>query len=194
MRVDSFLELFYLKDLVRTGWKLRGVENPESVADHSWGTALLTLRYASDAGVSVERSLSLAVVHDLVEVRVGDIPRRADPTVPKVREEHKRKLEETAVSELSSELDWPEFARLWQEYDAGDSEEARFVRDMNLLDMVLQASLYARDRRVPEGEGEDAFVTFSGLDEFFETSRPRVATEVGRRLYREVEKRYRELR
>ncbi|MFW6216036.1 MAG: HD domain-containing protein, partial [Alkalispirochaetaceae bacterium] len=147
MKVDAFLELFTLKDLQRTGWVLRGVEAPESVADHSWGTALLALRYAGEAEVDRERALSLAVAHDLIEVRVGDIPRRADPLVPGVDEDEKRRLEQGAARQLGAELDWPELESLWREYDEGESEAARFVRDMNLLDMVLQATLYRRENR-----------------------------------------------
>lgn len=52
---------------------MRGVETPESVADHSWGTALLVLMCAP-AGLDVSRALAMATVHDLAEARVGDIP------------------------------------------------------------------------------------------------------------------------
>lgn len=190
MNLDGYLELYRLKDLVRTGWDLRGVESPESVADHSWGTALLVLRFGVEAGIAIERALSLAVVHDLVEVRVGDIPRRADPRVPVVSEEAKRRMESEATAELARELPWPELVDLWQEYDDGGSEEARFVRDMNLLDMVLQALFYAREKRLRPGVGEDRFPTYPGLREFFETSRPRVTTPLGKRLYGEVETAY----
>lgn len=194
MNVDGFLELYRLKDLARTGWVLRGVVLPESVADHSWGTALLALRYAGEAAVDTERSLTLAVVHDLVEVRVGDIPRRADPRVPAVSEEQKRSFESDAARELTEELPWPELFALWEEYDRGVTGEAQFVRDMNLVDMVLQALFYAREQRWSAGAGEDRFPTFPGVQEFFETSRSRVTTPVGKRLYQAVESAYLSLR
>jgi putative hydrolase of HD superfamily len=187
MSVRGLLELLRLKDVSRTGWELRGITDPESVADHSWGTALLVSRYSGEAAVEGERSLRMALVHDLVEVRVGDIPRRADPRVERVSEEEKRGKEERAARELAGELQWPELEELWREYDEGKSEEARFVRDMNLLDMVLQATLYAAEGRWDGKRGDESFLTFRGLDEFFETSRPRIVTELGTRLYREVE-------
>lgn len=190
MSVQGFLELLKLKDLVRTGWELRGILRPESVADHSWGTALLVSRYSGEAGVSGERALRMALLHDLIEVRVGDIPRRVDPRVQAVPEEEKRRREESAARELASELNWPDIEELWREYDLGESREATFVRDMNLLDMVLQASLYAAEGRWDGSSGNESFPTFDGLDEFFETSRPRIVTDLGRRLYREVEELY----
>lgn len=190
MSIAGFLELFRLKDLTRTGWQLRGIVGPESVADHSWGTALLVSRYCSEAGVQGERALQMAVVHDLIEVRVGDIPRRVDPRVERVSEEEKRRREEVAAKALSQEVEWAKLEELWREYDLGQTEEAKFVRDMNLLDMVLQASLYAREGRWDGESGAESFLTFHGLDEFFETSRPRIVTGVGRRLYRQVEELY----
>ena len=190
MSMEPFLELYRLKDLTRTGWQLRGILEPESVADHSWGTALLVSRYCREAGVDCERALRIAVVHDLIEVRVGDIPRRVERRGKGVSEDEKRRREERAAAAISRETEWPEFEKLWREYDLGESAEAQFVRDMNLLDMVLQATLYAEEKRWDGESGAESFPTFQGLDEFFETSRPRVATELGRRLYEEVETLY----
>lgn len=190
MSVEGLIELMRLKDVTRTGWELRGIIEPESVADHSWGTALLVSRFSGEAGVESERALRMAVIHDLIEVRVGDIPRRVDPRVQRVSEEEKRRREERSARELAEELAWPELEFLWREYDEGESAEARFVRDMNLLDMVLQATLYTADGRWDGRRGAESFPTFDGLDEFFETSRPRIATEIGERLYREVEEIY----
>ena len=43
---EELLTLLQLKDIPRslTGWVRAGVDNPESVAAHSWGMALLALR------------------------------------------------------------------------------------------------------------------------------------------------------
>jgi len=41
--IDFLLKAIELKDENRTGWELRNIENPESVAGHSWGTAILTM-------------------------------------------------------------------------------------------------------------------------------------------------------
>ncbi|RLM40517.1 HD domain-containing protein, partial [Haloarcula sp. Atlit-47R] len=43
--LDSLLEWFELKDELRTGWVLRNIDSPESVAAHTWGTASLCLLY-----------------------------------------------------------------------------------------------------------------------------------------------------
>ncbi|MEX2314675.1 MAG: HD domain-containing protein, partial [Thermomicrobiales bacterium] len=62
-----------LKRLRRTGWLDRGVAGPESVADHSWGVALLAWLLARDQpGLDRERVLLLGLVHDLPEAVAGD--------------------------------------------------------------------------------------------------------------------------
>ena len=68
-----------LKSVPRTGWLDRGVEplRVESVADHSFGVALLAWacalqRRAEGAAIDPERVLKLALIHDLAEAETGD--------------------------------------------------------------------------------------------------------------------------
>ena len=68
-----------LKSEVRTGWSIEGVPHPESVADHTWGMTLLLLhafdRTAEhgEEGIDRERTLRIAIVHDLQEAVTGDL-------------------------------------------------------------------------------------------------------------------------
>ena len=61
-----------LKRVRRRGWVLRGVTEPESVADHSFRTALLALVLARDDSFDRGRCVAMALVHDLAEAVVGD--------------------------------------------------------------------------------------------------------------------------
>ena len=74
--LDTLLTLYRLKDETRTGWEIRGVVDPESVADHSWATALLCLLYAEEAGVNRDHAVAMALVHDLAESITGDVATR----------------------------------------------------------------------------------------------------------------------
>ena len=65
-------EALLLKELDRSGWKRVGVENPESVAAHTWGMCWLILVLAPHE-IDQLRALKLAIIHDLAEARVGDI-------------------------------------------------------------------------------------------------------------------------
>ena len=129
-------EVLALKEIKRAGWVRAGVSQPESVAAHSWGICWLVM--ALDLpDIDQHRALKLAVIHDLAEARVGDItPHDGIP-----REEKKRR-ETTAIQSMLRER--PDLIDLWEEYELGVSPEARFVHDLDRLDMALQSLRYAR--------------------------------------------------
>jgi putative hydrolase of HD superfamily len=202
--IDELLSAYRLKDEPRAGWALRDVEQPESVADHSWGTALLCLLHAEEAGVDAEHCLRIALVHDIAEAEVGDVPRRVSEADQPMSRAEKARREQRAMARLA---DGPlaETVELWREYEEADSAEAVFVRDMNLVDMCLQALFYehagrrragARDTTGGPGVTRARGVApqWDALDEFFATAEPRLRTTVGRRLYDEIHARYRALR
>ena len=65
-------EAFALKDIKRAGWTRIGIEQPESVAAHSWGMCWLIMALAPD-NIDRPKAIQLAILHDLAEARVGDI-------------------------------------------------------------------------------------------------------------------------
>ena len=90
---DQLLDYLALKQLPRTGWVRSNVENPESVAAHSWGMAILALRLAPK-DVDLTKVLSMCLVHDLPEVKVGDL-------TPHDGVSNKAELEHSAMKELA---------------------------------------------------------------------------------------------
>ena len=197
--LDAVLAAYDLKDERRTGWQLRGVDDPESVAAHSWGVAYLVLalgeRFREElSGVDLDRALRLAVVHDAAEAETGDVATRADSTADAVDREAKVAAEREAMADLAGPL--PERVRdAWEAYEARDSPEAVLVKECDLLDTCLQALTYERDERYDPERGEpDAFREYDDLDEFFATTEPRLRTETGRALFAAVRERYRAAR
>jgi putative hydrolase of HD superfamily len=136
IRLATLLEITGLKALDRAGWVRVGVPAPESVAAHSWGVGWLVLALAPpelDRG----RCLAYATLHDLAEVRVGDLtPADVVPVV----EKHRR--EAAALADLLAAR--PDLLALADAYEAGANPEARFVRQLDRLDMALQALAYHR--------------------------------------------------
>jgi putative hydrolase of HD superfamily len=187
--LDALLVALALKDESRTGWDLRGVRDPESVAAHSWGVAYLTLLYADEAGVDRDRALRMAVLHDVGEAVVGDVATRVDPDRQSMGMEEKERREREAIEDLLGPFDG-DLRDLWEEYEARDSPDARFVKDADLVDMCLQALHYEREGRYDPDAENDEFEAFDDLDEFFATAEPRLSTEVGRRLFEEIRERY----
>lgn len=193
-KIEFFIRALDLKDETRTGWELRGIREPESVADHSWGTALLCLVYADEAQVDARRAVEIALVHDLAEAITGDIARRVDADAQTRSDSEKARLEAEAMDRLTEGWDGRRIQDLWLEYEQKSSPEALFVRDMNLLDMCLQALKYEQSRRYETGATNANFPDFPRLDEFFATSEPRFSTAMGRRMFQDVKTRYETVR
>jgi putative hydrolase of HD superfamily len=189
----ALLGTYRLKDEARSGWVLRGVERPESVAAHSWGTALLCLIFADRAGVDRGRALAIATVHDVAEAEIGDIPARAHPDDRTVDAAAKARLESDGIERLlGGELG--ELQALWREYERDASPEARFVRDMNLLDMALQALVYEEQQRYDPERPLPSQGDHRHLDEFFVSAEARMHGSLGREWLARVDARYRQAR
>jgi putative hydrolase of HD superfamily len=128
------LEAMGLKSVDRAGWTRIGVTHPESVAAHSWGVALaVLLRCPPD--LDRHKLLVMAVLHDLAEVRVGDITPHEG-----VAREEKHRRERAAMADLLAHR--PDLLAVWDEAEAGVSPEARFLKEMDRTDMGVQAERY----------------------------------------------------
>jgi putative hydrolase of HD superfamily len=140
-----------LKLLPRAGWLQRGVTNVESVADHTFGVAALAL-LVGDAVAEADRGklLAIALLHDLAEALLGDLPASARRLIGA---EAKRAAERRAMEELLAGLpNRLAYITLWDEYVAGASVEARLVKELDRIEMLAQALAYERagSRRLAE--------------------------------------------
>lgn len=129
-----------LKKEVRRGWVIQaGVPNPESVADHTFRLILLVMVIGDLRGLSTEKMMRLAMIHDLGESLVGDI-------TPMDKDRETKRIEENeAIKKLFSILPdklRDEYLRLWDELCSGSSLEAILVKDADKLEMALQATEY----------------------------------------------------
>lgn len=153
------LQVMELKRLYRQGWLKRGIEpgHSESVADHSFGTAMLALLLAGRKPfehLDRDRAMRIALVHELGEVYAGDIT-----PVDGVSAEDKHERERASLERVLGALDGAdELTALWQEFEDGSSAEARFVRELDRLEMGLQAAAYASEGSVR-------------MEEFFDSAR-----------------------
>lgn len=181
-RLERAYSALTLKTRPRAGWVDHGVPSPESVADHSWGTAYLCLLFADEAGVDPLLSAAIAVVHDVAEAVTGDFATRPDPRTRSHTPTEKRALELSAMLELTSENS--PVRELWNAYETRSSPEARFVRDMNLIDMCLQALRYEKER-LPHSPG-GARPEAGWLREFVTTVPARLSGELALKLHATV--------
>ncbi len=137
--LDLLLEVQALDRVPRSGYVLRGVSDPESVSEHGWQVLFLIWALAPELPeVDVGRALELALVHDLAELRVGDLPRTSARYFPAGAKEQ---AEGAAMAEILAPL--PERARrLHAEYQAGETPEARLVKACDKLQLMIKVSVY----------------------------------------------------
>lgn len=133
-----------LKETVRTGWVRRSVDSPESVADHSLGVAMLALVCGPmGQGLNVDKMIKMAILHDLAEHEVGDLV--VDGSLDcrdKISKEEKHKMETTVMHKTMEALGRPDLLALWEEMEAGQTQEAIYVKDLDRLEMLYQADHY----------------------------------------------------
>jgi putative hydrolase of HD superfamily len=130
-----------LKLLPRTGWLQRGVAPAESVAAHIFGVAALAL-LAGDAIGSLDRGrlLAMALLHDLAEAALGDLPASATRAFGQAA---KHAAERRALAALlAGHPARDAYLALWEEYEAGASPEARLVKGLDRIELLAQALAY----------------------------------------------------
>ena len=150
-----------LKTTPRVGWAKRQVPDFESVADHSWRVAALCFLLPPQE-YNISRCIELAVVHDMAESLIGDIT--PEDNIPKAQ---KQTMELNAMQQIATLLSKATQGRsvgggaknertqpilsslsaqyllgLFHEYEERISKEAVAVKDLDQLDMILQAEEY----------------------------------------------------
>ena len=133
-----------LKSLRRAGWLLRGVREGESIADHCFRVTLLSMLIADElmrAGDPLDagRVLRMAILHEIGEARLGDIPQTAGRWLG---EGAKARAEDRAVRDMLEPLGDRTYEALWHEFAEGVSREARLVKAADKLEMIIQAWEY----------------------------------------------------
>jgi len=150
--LDLLVQANTLKTTPRTGWHQRWVARPEDVAAHSWGTALVALVLAEMTEAMATRPaarpldrgrlLSMAILHDLAEVEIGDIPRPATRYLPAAV---KHTAEAAALAAMLAGLPFAgNWTQLMADYEHEADLEAQLVRDADRLEFLLQAWVYRR--------------------------------------------------
>jgi len=114
-----------------------------------------------DTNLDISKCVMMALVHDLAEAQVGDIAPREG--IPKAE---KHKLEAKAMQNFVQDMlhASPAAQRirsLWEEYEAGTSPEAKFVKDLDRFEMASQALEYEREHEMT-------------LQSFFDSSIPKL--------------------
>ena len=129
-----------LKRTQRAGWVDVGVYQPESVADHTFRTAFLCMLYADMEALDPLKLLRMALIHDLPEAVIGDL-------MPSQKTAETKENEETVIHDILAllpEIQRENYLAVWNEYQKGKTKEAKAVRQLDKIEMALQAKEYEK--------------------------------------------------
>ncbi|MBO3769409.1 MAG: HD domain-containing protein [Thermoproteota archaeon] len=121
-----------VKCLKRTGWMQLGVSDAETVAGHSFEAAILAMELAPIVGANPEKAAALALVHDLPEAVMGDIPKWTSSRMARNDKEAAMEIESNIV------------VKLILEFLEGETKEAKIAKLCDLLSTNIQAKRYMR--------------------------------------------------
>ncbi|MBE6448909.1 MAG: HD domain-containing protein [Alphaproteobacteria bacterium] len=136
-----------LKHLRRIGWVMREVPQAETVASHSWRMALMAMQKEielKELGVDVNRVIEMCLLHDVAEAVVGDIvPEAQQMANKKILKAEKAEREMAAIDNFASKYDFPKLKKLFEEYEEQVTLEAQVTKNLDKMDMLLQAYEYS---------------------------------------------------
>lgn len=118
--------------------KLFHSDRPENDAEHSWHLAMMTIVLAehSDVPVDVLKVLKMVLIHDIVEIDAGDT------FIYDTQKSHSNTENELIAAKrifgLLPDEQAEELIEIWQEFEAGETPEARFAKAMDRIEPLLQ--------------------------------------------------------
>ena len=136
--LQFYQEAEKLKSTLRHSW-LSDPQRQESVAEHTWMMALLSLIILPQIKQKLdqEKILKMIILHDLAEAITSDMPVWKGVK----NKEEKTKSEQKAIKKLLRNLDkntQEELFAIWREYEERETPEAKFVKVIDTLDVIVQ--------------------------------------------------------
>lgn len=173
MLLEFFNASVNLKKVSRQGWiKKILLKNPESVADHSYSTTIMSMVLSDLQGYDSEKIMKMALLHDLAESKVGDfLPEQINKEDKKILENN---AFDTIVMNLPNTIK-SQYLRIWKEYQDNISQESIFVHQIDKLEMALQAKKYQQ-----QGYSKEK------LEIFFDSAKKEISDPKLKELFTEI--------
>jgi len=163
--LNFLIEINKLKEMPRRGWVIRRVENPETIAEHTFRMTLAVWLLGQKKKLNIRKAIKIALFHDLCEIYSGDItpffyylhlPRnekkrtrilmkwvRLSEKEKKRRGNMKFGKEKNALLKLIKNFPQKkEIFNSWLDYEKGISREGKFVKQIDRIEPMIQAIEY----------------------------------------------------
>ena len=171
--LDFLVEIGKLKQMVRTGWILRGIENGSTVAEDAFLLAIAVWILGERKRLNLEKMLKMSLVYEICEVYAEDktpyekiLPKnklawkKILERWPRFSESEKKKRfladykeEKKSLERLTAKLSQDlkkEIIYLWDDCKKRKTPEGNFVSQIYWVVMMMQAIWYwKRDKNFP---------------------------------------------
>ena len=144
MHTDNLLkQISFIKEIdklkyIQRKTKLFNSDRHENDAEHSWHLAMMTIVLAehSDKPIDVLKVLKMVLIHDIVEIDAGDT------FIYDTSKNHTNTEQELIAAKrifgLLPTEQAEEFISIWEEFEAGITDEAKFAKSMDRFEPLLQ--------------------------------------------------------
>lgn len=144
MQTENLLkQIAFIKEIdklkyIQRKTKLFNSDRHENDAEHSWHLAMMTIVLAehSDKPIDVLKVVKMVLIHDIVEIDAGDV--FIYDTVKNHTNTDEELLAAKRIFGLMPEEQAKEFIAIWQEFEDGKTNEAKFAKTMDRLEPLLQ--------------------------------------------------------
>jgi putative hydrolase of HD superfamily len=138
--LNFFAEAGLLKRVKRSGWWVAGIENPETVAEHSFRCAVIGYYLAHCEGVDPFRVVTMCLFNDIHEARINDLHKMGHYYIDF------RDAEKKAFAHQVEGLDTKvkrALEAMRRDYERQLSRDSIVARDADILECLIQAKEYA---------------------------------------------------
>jgi len=164
-----------LKKIERTGWITTGKLKPEeceSVAEHIFRCAILASLISDIKGINFEKIVRMILLHDLQEAIMGDWDTYAKEKFGEIKFKEREKESINKLLSILPEEIRDKYSNAWNEFLEQKTIESNIAKQIDKLEMVLQALEY-----MEEGYDKEA------LSIFFDSSKEIFKDEDFKKLY-----------
>lgn len=147
-QLDFILEADKEKTILRQT-HLTGYLRQENDAEHAWHMAMMVylLKEYANEEIDLARTMMMALIHDIVEIDAGDT--YAYDSAGKATQAERERLAADRIFGMLPEDQAVELRSLFDEFEACQTPEAKFVRAMdNLQPILLNDANNGRDWRL----------------------------------------------
>lgn len=134
----SFIKEIDKLKYIQRKTKLFNSERHENDAEHSWHLAMMAIVLAehSDKPIDILKVVKMVLIHDIVEIDAGDT------FIYDTTKNHSNTDEELLAAKrifgLLPAEQAEEYIAIWEEFEEGITDEAKFAKSMDRLEPLLQ--------------------------------------------------------